>query len=183
MNVMRPSTSWRFLASANASRNFVVTGRRLVGVRLTRDFGAVFLFPHSPPPSWRRSRQLAHSRLRLFPCRRGQLTLRPVRPAPTPQAVSPCRSDGAARLRPCLRARPEHGDGEDPQRPLRFTHLYQWSEANMSALWRRSPRPWPPSPQHNPPDSDAGRPRSRCHSDPSPSPPNVSCEHSGKRLI
>jgi pyruvate/2-oxoglutarate dehydrogenase complex dihydrolipoamide dehydrogenase (E3) component len=34
----------------------------------------------------------------------------------------------------------------------------------MNTLRRRSPRPRAPSPRHKVPDSDAGRPRSRCHS-------------------
>jgi hypothetical protein len=36
--------------------------------------------------------------------------------------------------------------------------------ANINALRRRCPRPWPRSPRHNLPDSDAGHPRSRRHS-------------------
>jgi len=36
--------------------------------------------------------------------------------------------------------------------------------ANINALRRRCPRPWPRSPRHNLPDLDAGHPRSRRHS-------------------
>jgi len=39
-----------------------------------------------------------------------------------------------------------------------------WRIANINALRRRCPRPWPRSPRHNRPDSDAGHPRSRRHS-------------------
>ena len=39
-----------------------------------------------------------------------------------------------------------------------------WRIANINALRRRCPRPWPRSPRHNLPDSGAGHPRSRRHS-------------------
>jgi hypothetical protein len=48
--------------------------------------------------------------------------------------------------------------GYDTQR------LVREGEGNMSALWRRSARPCARSSRHNPPDSDTGRARSRCHS-------------------
>jgi len=38
-----------------------------------------------------------------------------------------------------------------------------WRIGNLNALPRQSPRPRPPSPWHNLPDSGTGRPRSRCH--------------------
>ena len=36
--------------------------------------------------------------------------------------------------------------------------------ANINALRQRASHAWPPTPEHNLPNSDAGRPRSQCHS-------------------
>src|SRR4030095_14771863 len=60
-------------------------------------------------------------------------------------------------------SRPKLVNGSENRCSFIFDKKYK-RKANINALRPRPPGPWASSPQRNLPDSDAGRPRSPCHS-------------------